>query len=76
MPSLLWEVITGVPANARRCRAVPFNTAPALECFRELSTGHRHGRLVCCRYTTDALAIVGHGEIYAKARAAISARQE
>ena len=33
MPSLLWEVIAGVPANARRCPAVPFNTAPALERF-------------------------------------------
>ena len=31
VPSLLWEVIAGVPANARRCPAVPFNTAPALE---------------------------------------------
>ena len=29
---------------------------------RESSPGHKHGRLVCCRYTTGALTVVGHSQ--------------
>ena len=29
---------------------------------RESSPGHKHGRLVCCRYTTGSLTVVGHSQ--------------
>ena len=70
VPSNPTIVISLLPADAQLCL---WNIAPALEFFRELSPVHKYEKLVCCRYTTGALAIVGHGEIYAKARAAISA---